>query len=617
MISIEINGQALDLQQNFNIRWERNSSLFENENTRGEFSYPIQLPLTENNKRILNNIHELSYSGTEVKFSCRIIGTGLTRTGILYIDEVDYNTTTRSGTVSCTVVSEEGIFYSIVKDKLMKDLSYGGAIPVPEYENPAPLLPWSNVICFANDITNGIITDMPFTFPMVRWDNFSDGKRIEDALAQDCINHWWPANDVITPAEYPRWIYSQKEGGIFYNRMVPMFKLRWILEQLFSEVGYTVTCDLFGDVDFEKLIVVSNYSVNVWSAPTVGAVDLCTEINPVNHMPDVLITDFLNEIAKVFGWVYQFTSNTVNIRLKKNICNTAASDFKHAVNPYYKKNFTDIPEIALGINFNYAPSDSDQAFNAKGNGPIERSFITGEVATFSDLAGIALPNENDTMYVADENKYYQYNGEEWIFITGNYIDYIANDNAHSLTCAAVPVPDALTLVGNNWDGISIIFAYFYYQLPQMDMQGTYFGDNNALAVNTDPMGKRMRSGKMGIHIMFYHGIQVIADPNLFALPYPFASSYNYGPDPDREQLGYWHLGWDKAEGLVETFYKDWLYQLSNTRKVVMDAYCSESQVEAIKLDEPYNIRNQHYWVYKVTYEHPHKGVVNIEAYKRT
>lgn len=622
MIKIWIGDELLDMPAKTSIKLERNSNLFENEQIRGDYTYPFTIPLTEHNRKLLGNIQDNTFAQTDITYRIKAQFTGLIRYGLMYVDSVEWNINTQTGYISVTTVLEEGLFYSLIKGKMMKDFTYGGVIPVPAYTNPNPTNPWSNVIAWANDIANGVVTDQPFVFPMVKWENFApEGKRDKDLLAQKCINHWWPANGGTSPAEYPVWIYSDRNSNssmtAYYNRMVPMFYLQWVMEQLFTELGYELECELFTDTDFQKLILLSNYSVNLFTDSAVNSDDLCTFIDPRNHMPDMTVVQFLNEIVKPFGAVYYFTAdNKVSIKLKKTIAQQQPVHIKHDLNPQITKSYTDIPEIAKGINFSYGVTDKDNAFSTLGNSGLDTYNIKGAVDTYTDLAALT-PDENDIQLVTDENKYYQFNGFEWVIVSNNLIDYLSNDNAFAMSCAAVPVPDQETEVYNNWDGSGILFATFWYQLPQMDMAGTYFGDNQAF-VGAVSDGNKLRKGDpMGIHLMFYHGLQTKESPNpLYGeITYPYGSSYHYAPDDARTKIGNWHLGWGEAEGLVEVFYALWLSVMANTRKIAIDIYLNEAELDSILLEQPYFIYWQNYFIYKMSYAAPHKTLAQFEIYK--
>ena len=653
MVKIWVNDELLDMPGDSKITIEWNSSLFENELVRGEYSYPFQIPMTEHNRKIFGNIQELSFAGAEISYAVVFEKLGQQRNGVLYIDKIDFDFTLNTGALQCSLVTDEGSFFSKIKDKKLSEINFDETFDVPEYDE----WEWvhSNLCLFASDITMGEITDMPFCFPMMMWedDDWEENNWTQQYLPHRIINYWvssvggssggtypydsdtfaiekdvyafciltiagedidapggWDPDDAVWEIKY----YTGIHNGWAFNRLVPMFYSYYILQKIFEEYGVTVEGSLLSDTTFLKEITLNNQVANKWSYDSGDtppkAVDLCTEINPASHMPDVLISDWLNDLSKKFGFIYVFDGNTVYLKQKNQVAATSGAAIpEEKINPLITKLLSTKSEIQQGINLRYT-IDSRTADLVKNDEP---NTLTGSVEDDSDLPGGA--TEGQIYLIKNEGKFYRRNAiGTWSEVTQNLVDYNGSTGGMEvqLTGQAVPA-DTFTVELQGF----ISTTSRALLLPVVNLPIGYVPDPNvgiypwSYSTILDSMMFKRR-GEMGNYFMLYHGLQTNSAGNF---EYPFASWYNYGPDSAKTKIADWHYGWWGGEGLVETFYSVWMAAIVNMEKVGCTIYFTQNELVLIAAEKYYPALHQRFVFYKVTSTEMYNGIAKCEVYK--
>ena len=662
---IYVYGEALDMLPNAAINVESASPIFENEILRGEYSYPFTIPLTNRNRTLLGYMEEVHSITETKKIPVQYERLGATVSAMLYIDEVDFDFNTNTGTANCSLVGIEGYFYALIQSKKLENLHFGGSFPVPTYATRLTVN-HSNLVRYASDIANGTITGMPFIFPMIKWDNFGlDG--LDFVPINGFINYYsqHPAN---TGSSVPQYEFAAAGNGL--ARTIPMFYVSWVIKRIFLEVGFTVTGDLFNDTTFNALYVVNNFAINKWyinnTLSILAHIDKCTEINPANHMPDMLVTEFLNAICQLCNVQFIATGlTTFNMVRKKAIVNngTVTEIDKIKISSLVAKKITDVVAAQNGINLAYKGGDTIYSTFTQGS---NYTITKGTVADYSALSDIT-PLNGDVYYVTADTQYYQYNLANLQWQT--YNDLVINGDVELFTdlnpagmkdgdiwfvrsvneLIQYTVPATFTRYSRNFvafkqypaginlnlDGaplvnMSIPFNDDYVSptidVPHIDAPGRWFANQYDPADTTSTLVRTvtpLKVDKISLRLMLYFGITAndVALPdgdNSAVTPYaiPYSSGYNRSAHgiPHYDKKFDWNLNLYGPEGIYNTFYADWDRAMLNSIKYVLQVYMPEHDVNNLDFTGKILALQQLFLIYKKAFNIPYLNTATLEVY---
>lgn len=615
-IKIWVNEELLDVPEDTQLTLKNSSPIFETEVERGEYSYPFKLPLTQRNSKILGFPEQLTVTEEIFTFNAELERLGSISSGILFVDSVGFDHNLQQGYAECTFAGTDGKLFNKIDGKKLWELTYGGSFAVPVY---SPINAYwnyhSNVGLWATDITNGTITDKPFVFPMIKWDNFGTDTGDVDIL-EYYVNLWQKtpqfANDIG-----PRFADIGISGN--KQRLIPMFKTKWIVQQIFAEYGFTVGGSFFDTPTFEADIIINSYSVNKWQMSGTGSApqntDLCTEINPANHLPDMYVVDFLNIICKRFCG--QFMPNgpkSYEFVLKKDVINTTAVTAieNKYLSPFISKKLNETKDAQKKINLEY--TDTDTFFENNVIVDTDVAAIKGSVNTVADLAGVASPADGDIYLVKNLNQLWKYftEGAAWFFHCYNFINYKPYKNGNDLTLEAAPLINVnadFSLVDYGVGGIT-----YNLNTPEIDVEANIIGDewvNGATPGSTFYILSSKRT-YLPLRFMLWYGLTENYAAN-YAIPY--CSGYNYDQTSSYNKVYDYNLGLYGPDGLYNQFYRLWNLVMGQTTKYELQTYLPEHDVNALSFKEMMFALDQKFLLYSRAFTEPYRGVASLEVYK--
>lgn len=171
------------------------------------------------------------------------------------------------------------------------------------------------------------------------------------------------------------------------NQVVPMFYYHQVLRHCFSEFGFTLQGDLLEDANFKKLILPNVYSIlkeqvyqlNTLSTSNIFNALYCqlpTQLIPANHLPDMLISDFIADFMLRFQCYFDIDGTVATIK-KLNLQLSSAS-------------FDDIGDDAIinyasdgnpGLSISYAIPSGDSSYAADTAKNLQNIVPAGPVNT--------------------------------------------------------------------------------------------------------------------------------------------------------------------------------------------------------------------------------------------
>lgn len=385
MLSLQLSSGYIDIGD-ISLSLVLNSPLFREND--GSCVMNATLPNSDKLRQLLGLTHRVNNNVLPAEQDVTLGWNGLYfLTGILSVVEATERT------VEITIGVSKGDFYSRVKDKSLRDLTLGGE------RHHAGLY----------DTTVGSIAHVAGTqyptydfaiFPVYN-EIFSDPMDEFDGIGEELYQNSWH----LSPG-----------GGHYVGSFATPFPyLVYVMKQIFEEEGFDVTENiLYDDQELRKLCIY-NPIMGRYAGP-----DWYFYLS--EHLPDINIPDFLQEIQKYLGLRIFIDNNTKQVKIK--LLNDIITD----------KNYLSITKGISNIIINHKDAKQGFKFTIKGKGDddyyttrvseiLKDSNKLSPVATFANLVSPSSVSASSVCLVIDENVYYKINVDSgvysWVFFCEN------------------------------------------------------------------------------------------------------------------------------------------------------------------------------------------------------
>lgn len=434
------------------------------------------------------------------------------------------------------------------------------------------------------------------------------------------------------------------------NLICPMYYKHQVLKHCFSEFGYELSGELLLNEDFKKEVLANAYSIlketliNVhaghdiqqWSVG-LGA-DIgdtipkdtdwnilyfqdSTKIDPKNHLPDYSIKEFLNAIMIQYNVMFVFNGNKVSMVPNKLDQLTKQELPQEAyIIPDLETEYPD----KRGVKIFYDFDSSDKAYEI----PLKYNTVGPTIkAEGDDESIVSALIVDDKFIIRNLNSIQlttvagttseQYTDNIIGFVTGSEKELSCKLSAVTQKVILYPsgdlfVPNFKILVPVTRQSPSYKpIRYWNYEL--ITFGSTAFGTFRFSFRNLVQAEEDFSSGDGLVFSAFYHGLTYTLESEALEFVYPYGSNHNYRPlVSGQDKLGSYHLGWLGDEGLIETFYKNFVRVFVGD-KVNWLIKAPYWWVKSLRHDESILIRGREYYISAVKYEQPYNGKVLLET----
>ena len=657
---IRINGVMVDLVPGQQFDMSVDAPWF-NMDVLGNSEYTLEVHAT--GSEVNQNLFGFAHNPNIVATSLQIAGAELlcngavVSSGILYVDKAtaDFNNR-KAPSYVLQFVGGNSTFVQGVKNLKLWDLPLGGTLIANELPSTSAAIAAMNVgICgdviklqeaywfaHANNLIDGTAS-APYCFPPIYMPNakkpylqgianYFDANYQQYPLAgRNSIQQdlWGTGNEGTVTAQTT---YGGTLGGSWdwtksgINGLIPCFKLWYILEKIFADNGWVLSGDLLSTATFQRLFLMNNYDITsfIYTCHTLpgGYTNVLVDvfagvetaigggslsvvpINPQNHVPDMLVTDFLIQIQNLFCGKFIFNQDkTVVFYTKKEVLRGDHGVIKnindklsnsYEINLYKATDNIKLPKYA-------SANDNDSDWNKAA----QEYFVPDYTVNLqTDLASIVSPQLNQTAIVLALQQVWVYSPDissvGWVykfdnvepcfsaelnnFLANNIVGYEATNliGVDYYEVNVLPLRNAI--IGNGTTSIEWMSGVF---MPQ------YFGDTFARFIwwgQSDAIGNgwaiavksdgstalnfalsetlfsnfRMDQGR----IAFWHGMVTGAESG--GLAYPLCTNHQYQNSSTKLTGVDFHLGWQGPQGLYEFLLETWMKAIRNSGQIACD-----------------------------------------------
>ena len=426
MLSLEVNGIALDLPNEFSLTLNLKSPMF---NDIGDYSFPFKLPSTDKNKSVLGWKHRIGSVNDQYEF---YDGSLLFHGSVIFSGQIKIKEA-NSNYYEGALYVQNGSFNYKVKELYLDEMPLGEKHFNNEVE----------AIAYYSDIRNHSYPDVDFQMPVCFNFDYFDPQSTDAGL--NCYNE---ANNQGFLE-----LYTQDGARTL---IVPMFYLRFVINKVISLMGYSIEDDFFSKgKDLSTLVLYNSFSVNelFWTIK-----DLYYQV----HMPHVKVGKFFTDIQKFFNCTFIVNDSLKLVHIVGNQDRLKASSYVD-----FSKNIlglsNQIPDKVLGVRLSMTPDSGDKVYEDLTAAEADLiDNVRPSVINFSDLPGRPITKLFDVRYVINEDKWYQFGNSgdnTWLEITTNsflYINFyygqpLENSKTEIGICIVCPQDEVRGRVGNLGD----------------------------------------------------------------------------------------------------------------------------------------------------------------------
>jgi hypothetical protein len=590
MLGIKINGEFLDLSPATTAQLERTSPFFNLNDLAGEYSLPFTFPYTPKNARLLGLPNHYYTKRIKKKIAGELYDSNnFSYSGDLVIQTAELNVNDiHKSKISGFFLTGVSSFFTLIKNKKLKELELGGIRQFAWTDND----PESLVIGFWQHVHFTLDGLYDYSFAPVR-------------------NEKWAGN---TDEGSPDWMNKLDDVGNidFENNattLAPQVSLKYILEQIFAEHGWTFDSSEMNDDQWSTLFMPSFYGVT-WQRIIedddppffIFTPLLNISINLQNHVPpEMLITELILAIRNRYNWGFDFNSSKKVCKMfpLKELANGVKKDWTSFMNPRLLSTFDEDEKIFAFKN------DIDSNDGLSSTPDFKKATYGTPVFSFADLPAPGEDNFNLVIYCWKENRYYQcrYNEDdnvyEWDVFADNIYDYDPDGANEEISTVASTMPVYKTLY--RLDGS----VEFYGLFPLCEQEGNW-------------EGKKGDFVSWGLRLLFHRG--KVWEATALGLQgdirYPYLTSICFTITQVEDDLEWSNVYIHQFEGVDKGIIRKWFHDTLR--------FLQQSDVGTSKLNLPRHelmnfnwsdvilLKNIPYIMQKITEVIPYDNTVDAE-----
>lgn len=576
----------LDVDPDTVLQMQSLMEAFDDDLSVGEFSLPVDLPWTDNNRRLMGFAERLENFSRKTKTWRIIVYAGgfpeLPNAKLTMLEKSGTFAYTR-GKFSASVSGNKGLFGSLVKNKKLTNLSLGAPINFTENSSKA----------FAEACMKEGHPEYDYlAFAPVAIETFFDTNRPDydyEFLVLDRVN-----NIVNTGGSADAWTFDNPSGSGDKPRTVPFFKLKYVLKKIFEENGYSISGAFIDDPAFDDLVISNQFAIENYG----GTTDYNRQILPANHQPDMLIQDFLVAVFSLFKMYPDFSAglNEITLVYKKSILtNRRVLSLNNICDKTFSSQYDDSEQVD-GYKIMYVWDSNDSYPSDRVIDDITKDkTMVASVAKFSDLGALDIGRTlttDDIAYVEADNLYYQVadstsTPKKWDAFAERMDPYVSGGGESEIDITCSPL---LTYVEYNSD----TSLYVKQDCVGCRQPGSYVNNKGVRVIN--PFGLRI----FYIKKLSRNGAMVPV-------------SFSHNRDADNNPIEKYTLAWLGDDGLGLNFHKDWEDMQLNREIVKTNIKTDQKVLEDLSRNNCVEINNVLFLPYQIQRTIPIKDSMEIDV----
>lgn len=373
-------GDTLQLSAGQNLVTERAVAWLSDDELPGEFSYPIDVPLSEANKRFVSHGYrpDLALPFQEMPVTVRM-------EGVLY-RRCTFSFRLNAGKLSGFLKIDSAEFYDKIRNLSLLDafpdllflgdgLGASQPITLPDRLRQIAELPPGAFPCTFFPIRNEGFWESDFTDEKLP--GFVRGTQLSlDQLSRiTYVNAWelLPSGQAGFPIDLPN---VPRYGRV----LCPQFYLSYVLERIMTLAGYRIESEWLASEEVQRITIVNLTAMNQYVSD-LGQLFSGHALPVGMFLPDTTVSEFLKAIKGRFGLVFTYDGNARVCRITQFI-RTVAEGADIDLTPYQSGHYS--TEFREGTGYSvrdYVDAGDELYKDADGRTLEAPAFIVGKGGT--------------------------------------------------------------------------------------------------------------------------------------------------------------------------------------------------------------------------------------------
>lgn len=576
---IQVDGRALDLAPGTILEIEEQNPFLQlNDELQGDYSLPVDVPLTDNNKITFKHIQLLPSTGKLQQIDNVIAGDSMEQfQGILKKEQFQGNLNHAGmDKLSLYLLKGWSHFYNDVKDKTLQDADYGGD---RDFGATDQFRVSNYLIAYLENVmlTGTIDTYDYALFPV--YNSMKTGQAFLSYSAEE--------SKVSNITQ----VYNG-QPKLFAPWLICLYPyINYVIRRVFQSFGWSVDGFIFNNPDWKKAVLLNTHYIDPIKVSGRSIMNLKDSI------PAVKISTFLIALKNRFGWWYDFDYQKKTCVIRK------ISDVFSGVT---RKNITHYCYTSYTLKI--PPEKKIYGLNAVNADGIDISKWNLQQTALSKISNLPTANESNNSkvyFVVGENRFYicqikdNTNDSlyEWVVLSENDFGYLPAGKTDDITTACL-IPSTKVADYRQF-GIESPPVWGKIAIPEIALSE----DN----IDTEQF-----------YVCFAHGLKDdLPINNRPVIKYPFGSPSNY--DMTGSKLTSFAMNYRfyapgtplKDEGLYETFWKDFLSRLNQAETIEITARMPQRLAMELRWQDTVLINNVEYIITKKNRTLPYNDQIKL------
>jgi hypothetical protein len=529
---IKIGSEFLDMYPSSTLGFVRNNDLWVTGDptlSDGSYSFPIDVPLTGLNKRLLQYPHRIdAYQPLKVLTDVTIyIGKGMS-VGVPIFSGDLYVKKSEDDKVSVFVVVK-GL--NRIKELKFQEVDMG------VYNITGSLKP------VMDDAVDNPLS-YPFIFFPVQNSTLTEDSENQKALRNDIINEY------DTGVNNWTWHFATNPDLIGNMMIVPFLRLEFVLEKIVEAMGYTIVNEWLTNDELRSICIFNNHSIN----------DLETRHKNIirynEHLPPEMT--LLEALKSICAWHFiglfaDHVRKVITLIPYRDVINEAHSDdwSIYALKGYVIEQDNQVP---LTIGYDTDPTDSyfsrnyvsDEVLLADGAFVDDYYKAGGDYDTHGLVDGFYNVKRNGGRYRYDLSKTNPF--EKWYITAHRFNAVDIGGRGQDIKSKVIPLYDAdLYAAATNVTSVTLPIAEITMNIKYKD----------------DEQVKTITQKLESLRPTIYRGFREFP---LSSNPFPYANNSAYDPANEDETFDH-SLHYDGERGIYALYGREWM-EFMKLKKIV-------------------------------------------------
>jgi len=414
---------------------------------------------------------------------------------------------------------------------------------------------------------------------------------IDHTAAKEVYSKYFPVLNYYKDSHFPNYMTGTRNGEFrsAFNMFCQFPYLAYFVKRMALHLELQIINNVFEEDDLKQLIIYNAFAENNYVSSDL--IEIIEGFNLNKHVPNVALSDFVNEVFKFLGIAVDYNSQTRKLRLanlKDIIADNTVSDFPGKI----------ISDMSLRLElykgYRLKQTISKDSFASDNFKSLDGLTMKGTVTIWNLLPSTG-NSINDCYFVSFWKEYYVWNYDPEFGVL-NWILH-SKEFRHTLEDIDESADGEIFELSSDWA------ACMVNQTPGLDVQLISPEGRHWLIPKVQEAGnfegmQASTENAYSKYLLFYRGLQKDSDDN----DYPLATNDVFDYAGDKIADADLALRWDGQYGIYAKRLKNWVeWYLNNPGPLTFKATFTPLALSKIDWFEWYQVNGVKFLIQEIAF----------------